>query len=73
MKLKEFLKNINEMVEEDPTILEYDVVTCKDDEGNGYNIVFYDAHLGVWDEDEREFYSSEDEIDPNDINAICLN
>jgi len=62
MDLREFLKNINEMVAKNQDILDLVVVSSKDDEGNGFNIVNYSPSLGVYDVDEKDF-SSEDSED----------
>lgn len=35
MKLKEFIFNLNEMVKANPKLLELEVITSDDDEGNG--------------------------------------
>ena len=37
MKLKEFIEGLQKFAKENPDTLEMDVVTSKDDEGNGYN------------------------------------
>ena len=75
MTLKEFLENIDKMVKENPAILDMTVVTSKDDEGNGYNEVYYTPSTGRFEDREfttEEYY--EDEL-PNDWkpNAICVN
>ena len=59
MTLKEFISNLNEFVEENPKALDMQVVTSKDDEGNGYNQVYYTPSVGNFDEDEKEFKSKE--------------
>ena len=41
MKLKEFVDNLNNLMRERPETAEFDVVTSIDDEGNGYNLVYY--------------------------------
>ncbi len=80
MKLKQFIDNLNKLVQENPDALEYDVITAKDSEGNGYEEAYYEPSIGHYDEDEREFYpaDSEDfeeeyEYTKDDINAICVN
>ena len=49
-----------------PETAELDVVTSKDDEGNGYNLVHYEPTVGHFDED-REF------TEEKEINAVCVN
>lgn len=72
MKLKEFLDNINEEVRTNPYILELDVITSGDDEGNSFNTVYYEPSVGLYKD--REFTSyDENEMDVSDINVICIN
>jgi len=66
MKLKEYLEKLNKMVEETPMLLTLDVITSKDDEGNGYNQVHYEPTAG-WFED-GDFDNTDTEI-----NAVCVN
>lgn len=80
MKLKEFLENIQRMVKEDPSLLELDVITSKDAEGNGYEEVYYSPSTGVYDSEEWEFVPSDSEdfeeewgYTKEDINTICIN
>lgn len=71
MKLKAYIKTLNELVKKYPNI---DVVCAGDEEGNSYQRVqflptlgFYDGtdftSENVWDEDDGEL----------EINAICIN
>lgn len=75
MTLKEFLSKVNKLVEENPKALDYQVVTSMDDEGNGFNPVFYDANIGVYRD--RKFVSldslKEYGYKKKDVNAVCLN
>lgn len=66
MKLKEYLEKLNKMAEETPMLLQLDVITSKDDEGNGYNQVYCDPFVG-WFEDGE--FDDED----HGINSICVN
>jgi hypothetical protein len=75
MKFKEFLDNLNKYAKENPESLELDVITSKDDEGNGYNMVYYTPSKGIFED--REFIPK-DQLqewgrDEDDINAICVN
>ncbi len=67
MKLSEFVKNLNELIKERPETADFEVVTSRDDEGNGYNMVHYTPSVGSWDEEEREFKEE------CEINAVCVN
>ena len=78
MKLKEFLDNLNKLVKDHPEYLELDVITSKDAEGNGFEEVYYEPSVGVFDDDEYVPSNSEDfeeeyEYTDKDINAICIN
>lgn len=67
MKLKDFVKNLNELIAARPETAEFDVVTSKDDEGNGFNLVYFNPQVGHYDSEEREF---KEEIIAN---AVCVN
>ena len=67
MKLKEFIENLNDFVKEYPESLDLEVITSKDDEGNGYNAVHYKPSKGVFDD------GCFDDQDNENINAICIN
>jgi hypothetical protein len=41
MKLKDYLERLNELVKNKPEALEMEVLTARDDEGNGFNVVHY--------------------------------
>jgi hypothetical protein len=79
MNLKTYLENLNQMVKENPSLLEYTVISSIDDEGNGFNEVYWEPSLGHFNED-GDFYSKENiEEEPEEydedieINAICIN
>ena len=67
MKLKQFVENLNELMRERPETADFDVVTSKDDEGNGYDFVHYGPSIGQYNVDENEFHQ---EKKPN---AVCVN
>jgi len=71
MKLKDYVKNLIELIAARPETAEFDVVTSKDDEGNGFNLVLFDPQVGRYGsgefEDEEEF---EEEVSAN---AVCVN
>jgi hypothetical protein len=72
MKLKEFLDNLNRLAEVQPEALELEVITSMDDEGNGYNPVYYSPTMGNFDGCDFS-QINEDEQGPEDANAICVN
>ncbi len=71
MKLEEYLKELNKLVKENPELLEAEVITSIDDEGNGFNRVFYTANPGFFED--GEFIGESNEEKPPVINAVCLN
>jgi hypothetical protein len=75
MKLKEFIEGLQKFAKENPDTLEMDVVTSKDGEGNGYNIVHYEPSKGIFED--REFISFEQYgywgREEEDTNAVCVN
>jgi len=74
MKLKKFLANLNAFIEKNPKALELDVVTSKDEEGNGFYEVYNEPELGNFCK--KEFVSKEQMSDFEielEINAICIN
>ena len=66
MKFKEYVENLNKLLNERPETAELDVVTSSDDEGNSYNLVHYTPSVGHLDED-REY------TEEKPINAVCVN
>lgn len=76
MKLKEYLDNLNKMVKDNPELLEMNVIYSRDDEGNGFQEVYFTPTLGIFKD--GEFYSNEADFEeyglkPDDKNAICIN
>ncbi len=67
MKFKDYVKNLNELLKKRPEVADYDVVTSRDDEGNGYNLVYYGATVGSYDKNERDFKAEQE------TNAVCVN
>ena len=67
MKFKDYVTNLNKLLEQRPETADYDVVTSKDDEGNGFNLVNYEPQVGNYDKEDREF--KEEEV----TNAVCVN
>lgn len=75
MTLKEFMENLNEFIKENPETLEMEVVTSKDDEGNGYNRVYYTPSKGMYEDGDFISFDSLEDYgkDEDEINAVCLN
>jgi hypothetical protein len=78
MKLKEFLDGLNQLVKDYPACLNLDVITAKDAEGNGFEIVHYGPSVGVFEDDEfcpkdSDYFEEEYGYTDTDVNAICIN
>lgn len=75
MTLKEYIKGLEKFAEENPDTLEMQVITSKDDEGNGFNPVYYSPGKGIFED--REFISSKQyedmEREESETNAVCVN
>ena len=67
MKLNEFISNLTRLITDHPEAADFDVVTSKDDEGNGFSLIHYDPSIGHYDDD-GEYRS---EYTP--LNAVCVN
>ena len=50
MTLKEFIENLNKFVKENPETLKMQVITSKDDGGNGFNLVHYTPSKGIYED-----------------------
>jgi len=68
MKLKQYAKNLNEFIKENPQALDMDVVTSIDDEGNGFNNVHFTPSTGLLEDGEFD-----SEADKEIHNSVCLN
>jgi len=80
MKVKEYLEALNKLVNDNPGALELDLITSIDDEGNGYNLVFFGPSLAEYDPVEREIvvvYTEDNEeplpVTMGNATAVCLN
>jgi hypothetical protein len=75
MTLKEYIEGLQEFVKENPDALELEVITSIDDEGNGYNPVYYGPSKGHYDGGDYSPVSSFEEygLDNDDINSVCVN
>lgn len=75
MTLKQFIEKLNKFAEENPDSLGLEVITSKDDEGNGFNPVYYGPSIGVFED--GDFYAEEQledwDYNKEDINAVCVN
>ena len=71
MILSKYIKGLQEFVKDHPEAKDFKVITSKDDEGNGFNEVYFSPSLGEFDgEDFMQDYEGED---PVELNAVCVN
>lgn len=75
MTLRTYLQTLNEFAKENPSALDYIVVTSIDDEGNGYNTIKYQPYLGLYANREFTAKDSLEEQEQKDFvpNAVCVN
>lgn len=81
MTLAEYIKGLQDFVKENPEAANMTAVYSRDDEGNGYQEVYYTPTLGQFNEDEREFrtkaslegYEDDEELVNFVNNAVCIN
>ena len=67
MKLKEFVDNLNKLITDRPEVADFDVVTSKDAEGNGFTLVHYSPSVGHYDEEDKQF------TEELKFNSVCVN
>ena len=76
MLLKEWLAELNNLIQQNPQILDYKIVTAIDGEGNSFFEVWNQASFGYFTEDD-DFVPvpqfAEWDIEPEQANAVCLN
>ena len=78
MNLKEYIEQLQEFVKENPQALEFDVWYAKDDEGNGYQEVYFAPSLKVYSENDKysdrvDYMYSTDEYDEiDDANTVVI-
>lgn len=66
MKLKQYIKHLNALVEKDPSLLEVTVVSSSDAEGNCVAPLHFLPSVCTWDAVEQQF-------DPEGIKVLCVN
>ena len=69
MTLREYIENLNELAEKNPSVLDLIVVSSSDDEGNEYGPVHNEPTVGYYED--REFLEAiHSKLKPN---AVCIN
>lgn len=67
MIFKDYVAGLVMLLADRPETGEFQVVSSKDDEGNGYNLVSYDPSVGTYDGDDNSFREE------RGVNAVCIN
>jgi hypothetical protein len=67
MKLKEYIKHLNQIIKENPANADLEVIYSKDDEGNSYSSVNYLPTVGKFN------FKHFEETETNKANAVCIN
>lgn len=77
MKLSEYINQLQEFIKENPEAAEFEVCYAIDDEGNGYNDVYYTPTIGYRPEggefigiSDTEWFEEHEDIKPN---SVCIN
>lgn len=65
--LKEIVNDLSNLLEASPELADLPVVTSIDDEGNGFNKVYFTPSAGVFEENS---FTSDKSMKPN---TVCLN
>jgi len=79
MQLREYLEELNKIIQEHPEVLEYEVCYSIDDEGNEYNKVNYTPSLVEFDNvknenrDLQKLYLEDEDKESTNYNAIIIN
>ena len=82
MKFKEFIENCQKFLEEHPEAGEFETIYAKDDEGNGYQGVYFTPSMGVkeegWISEWVSWENIQEEPDDydytkDDLNSVCIN
>jgi hypothetical protein len=77
MTLRDFLSEVNKLVEERPEVLDFRVMKASDEEDNSYNLVYYEPTVGCYDEENGNFISEESYkelfMGLDQSNTVCLN
>ncbi|MDH3535569.1 MAG: hypothetical protein OER87_07480 [Gammaproteobacteria bacterium] len=60
LTLQRFADGINDYLKAHPDQADLPVVTSRDDEGNGFNLVYFDPSYGTW------------EVNADEIEGVCV-
>lgn len=72
MKFDLYVKQVTQLLIDRPETANLDVITSKDDEGNGFNQVHYQPYLGHFDGEDFTGENVDEDIRQKS-NAVCVN
>lgn len=70
MLLKDYVENLNKLIRKHPEAKELEVITSRDDEGNGYNPVHFPPDIVHFNKESQEVSEAEE---GTPANAVCVN
>lgn len=76
MKFGEYLENLQDLLRDRPELIDAEVISSIDDEGNGYNNINWGPTPGNYNNDSDEFISEDDIRDDYSdlpLNVILIN
>lgn len=78
MTLREYIKTLQEFLQENPKLADATVIYSGDDEGNDFHEVDFEPTMGFFEDDCQDFVPLEQfddaDFDPDeDVNAVCIN
>jgi len=69
---KDYVKRLNEILDENPETGDMDVIYSTDGEGNSFHVVYYTPSIGFYQN--NDFTSvDDDEYGDKKPNAVCIN
>lgn len=74
MTLNEYIEQLQHLIKENPLAANMEVIYSKDDEGNGYDGVYFSPTVGFFNDSEFIPTDQMDEYEiEEDSNAVCIN
>lgn len=75
MTLENYVRGLTEFIKNNPQLKDCIVIYAKDEEGNGFEKVFYTPTKGYYED--RNFIEKDNfnawSLNEEDINAVCIN
>ena len=71
MTFEHYIINLQNFLKENPETKDFKVIAAIDDEGNGFNDVYFPPSIGEYFE--GDFMQDIEDEDPRELNAVCVN